>query len=220
MSASDTAIRLTAPEGFAGERLDKTLAALAPAGISRSRLTAMIRAGAVSRDGVPITDPKSKVKAGEVYALTPPTPTEAEPGAEAIPLSVVHEDDHLVVVDKPAGMVVHPAPGAESGTLVNALLHHCGDTLSGVGGVKRPGIVHRIDKDTSGLLVVAKTDLAHQGLSTLFAAHDLDREYLAITRGAPDRADPRLMGAPGVSRCSLPASGCNTLGRSERMRVP
>ncbi|MEL7464567.1 MAG: RluA family pseudouridine synthase [Pseudomonadota bacterium] len=199
MATSGPAIRLTAPEGYDGQRLDKTLAALAPEGISRSRLTTLIREGAVSRDGRAVTDPKAKVKAGEAYDLIVPAATEPVPQAEAIPLDVAYEDDHLIVVDKPAGMVVHPAPGAETGTLVNALLHHCGDTLSGVGGVKRPGIVHRIDKDTSGLLVVAKTDIAHQGLSALFAAHDLDREYLAVTRGAPDRADPRLMGTPGVS---------------------
>ncbi|MEM8752418.1 MAG: RluA family pseudouridine synthase, partial [Pseudomonadota bacterium] len=119
---------------------------------------------------------------------------------EDVPLSVLYEDEHLIVVDKPAGMVVHPAPGAEAGTLVNALLHHCGESLKGVGGVRRPGIVHRIDKDTSGALVAAKTDLAHQGLSALFAAHDLTRDYLAVVRGAPDRGDPRLMGAPGVSQ--------------------
>ncbi|MEO1612392.1 MAG: RluA family pseudouridine synthase [Pseudomonadota bacterium] len=199
MATSGPAIRLTAPEGYDGQRLDKTLAALAPEGISRSRLTALIREGAVSREGRAVTDPKAKVKAGEAYDLIVPDAVEAIPQPEAIPLSVVFEDDYLIVVDKPAGMVVHPAPGAETGTLVNALLHHCGETLSGIGGVKRPGIVHRIDKDTSGLLVVAKTDIAHQGLSALFAAHDLDREYLAVTRGAPDRADPRLMGTPGVS---------------------
>ena len=196
---SDTAIRLTTPEGYDGQRLDKALAMLAPEGVSRSRLTALIREGAVSRDGRAVTDPKAKVKAGEAYDLTLPTVTDADPEPETIPLVIIHEDEHLIVVDKPAGMVVHPAPGAERGTLVNALLHHCGDTLSGIGGVKRPGIVHRIDKDTSGLLVVAKTDIAHQGLSALFAAHDLDREYIAVTRGAPDRADPRLMGTPGVS---------------------
>lgn len=172
----------------------------APQGLSRSRLTELIRAGAVTREsGATLSDPKTAVKAGETFLVVPPPPAEAEPAAEAMPLDIAYEDDWLIVVNKPSGMVVHPAPGAPSGTLVNALLHHCGDSLSGVGGVKRPGIVHRIDKDTSGLLVVAKTDAAHQGLSRLFAAHDLTREYLAITRGAPDRADPRLMGAPGVS---------------------
>jgi len=185
--------------GEAG-RLDKALAANAPAGVSRSRLTALIRAGAVARQGGgPVTDPKAKVKAGEAFEVTMPPAEDPDPTPEDIPLTIVFEDEHLIVVDKPVGMVVHPAPGAPSGTLVNALLHHCGDSLSGINGVKRPGIVHRIDKDTSGLLVVAKTDAAHHGLADLFAAHDLDREYLAITRGAPNRADPRLMGTPGVS---------------------
>jgi 23S rRNA pseudouridine1911/1915/1917 synthase len=193
-------ITLTIGDDQAGARLDKALATLAPAGLSRSRLTALIKQGAVVReDGAKVIDPKAKVKPGEAYSVAAPEPEEAEPQAENIPLTVVFEDEHLIVVNKPAGMVVHPAPGAPNGTLVNALLHHCGDTLSGIGGVKRPGIVHRIDKDTSGLLVVAKTDAAHQGLSALFAAHDLDREYLAITRGSPSRAAPRLMGTPGVS---------------------
>ncbi|MEM7547760.1 MAG: RluA family pseudouridine synthase [Pseudomonadota bacterium] len=198
-SEDETAIRLVVPEGYQGWRLDRSLAALAPDGISRSRLTSLIRAGAISQNGETVTDPKRKVKAGERYALILPDAGEADPVAEDIPLTIVHEDAHLIVIDKPAGMVVHPAPGAESGTLVNALLYHCGDSLSGIGGVRRPGIVHRIDKDTSGLLVVAKTDIAHQSLSAQFAAHDLDREYLAITRGAPDRGDPRLMGTPGVT---------------------
>ena len=144
-------------------------------------------------------DPKHKVKAGEGFVVTLPPAEDATPAPEAIPLTIVFEDDHLIVVDKPAGMVVHPAPGAEAGTLVNALLHHCGASLSGINGVRRPGIVHRIDKDTSGLLVVAKTDAAHHGLAELFQTHDLDREYLAVTRGAPDRGDPRLMGTPGVT---------------------
>lgn len=196
---SGVRIELVAPAGSGRERLDKALAAIAPDGISRSRLAALIRAGALSADGETLTDPKTKVKPGATYALDVPPPEDAAPQAEAIALTVVHEDGNLVVIDKAAGMVIHPAPGAWSGTLVNALLHHCGDSLSGIGGVRRPGIVHRIDKDTSGLLVVAKTDVAHHGLSALFAAHDLDREYLAVTRGAPDRADPRLMGTPGVS---------------------
>lgn len=193
-------ITLTIGDDQAGARLDKALATLAPAGLSRSRLTTLIRDGAVTREsGAKVIDPKAKVKAGEAFLIAAPEPEEADPTPENIPLTVVYEDEHLIVVDKPAGMVVHPAPGAPNGTLVNALLHHCGDTLSGIGGVKRPGIVHRIDKDTSGLLVVAKTDAAHQGLAALFASHDLDREYLAVTRGSPSRADPRLMGTPGLS---------------------
>ena len=180
--------------------MDKALAGVAPPGLSRSRLTDLIRTGHVADEtGAPVTDPKRKTKPGDVFAVTPPPPAPAAPAAQAIALDVVFEDAHLIVVDKPAGMVVHPAPGSPDGTLVNALLHHCGESLSGVGGEIRPGVVHRIDKDTSGLLVAAKTDAAHQGLSALFAAHDLDREYLAVTRGAPDRANPRLMGTPGLS---------------------
>lgn len=120
----------------------------------------------------------------------------AEP--EDIAIEVVYEDDDLIVVNKASGMVVHPAPGSETGTLVNALLHHCGDTLSGIGGAKRPGIVHRIDKDTSGLLVVAKSDAAHQGLAAQFAAHTIERRYTAFTHGAPRRSNPQLVGLPGV----------------------
>lgn len=182
-------------------RLDKALVAALPeqAGLSRSRLQALIAAGAVSRDAVVLADPKTKVRAGDVLVLTLPEPTPAEAGPEAIPLTIVHEDADLIVIDKPAGMVVHPAPGAETGTLVNALLHHCGDSLAGIGGVERPGIVHRIDKDTSGLLVVAKTDRAHAGLSVQFAAHDVERRYDAICWGVPDAGDPRLAGLRGVS---------------------
>ncbi len=190
---------LRAPPDSAGLRLDRALADVLPEGLSRSRLAALIRAGALSLGGETVSDPRAKVKPGADYLLLPPEPEAAEPEPEAIPLVVVHEDADLIVVDKPAGMVVHPAPGAERGTLVNALLHHCGESLSGVGGVRRPGIVHRIDKDTSGLIVAAKSDAAHQGLARLFAAHDLDREYLALCRGVPDRADPRLMGQPGLS---------------------
>jgi 23S rRNA pseudouridine1911/1915/1917 synthase len=194
--AAGLPLTLTAP--LAG-RLDKALAAAAPE-FSRSRLGALAASGAVRRaDGAAVTDPGLKVKPGEVFVLTPPAPVAALPAPEPIPLAVAYEDAHLIVVDKPAGMVVHPAPGAWTGTLVAALLHHCGASLSGVGGVARPGIVHRIDKDTSGLLVAAKTDAAHAGLSALFAAHDVEREYRALVWGAPDRADPRLVGHPAVS---------------------
>ncbi|MGF1660293.1 MAG: RluA family pseudouridine synthase [Rubrimonas sp.] len=178
-------------------RLD---AALSPEGISRSRLAALILAGALTDESENlVTNPALKVKPGASFTLRPPAPVPAAPAPEAIALSVAHEDAHLIVVDKPAGMVVHPAPGATRGTLVAALLHHCGASLSGVGGVARPGIVHRIDKDTSGLLVVAKTDAAHAGLAVQFAAHDLERSYLAVVWGAPDRAEPRLAGLKGVS---------------------
>ena len=174
-----------APEE-AGGRLDKTLAEALP-GLSRARIQALMGEGLVRRDGAPVRDASGKAQAGEYQVLVPP-PIAATPRPEAIPLAVLFEDPHLIVVDKPPGMAVHPAPGSESGTLVNALLHHCGDSLSGIGGVARPGIVHRIDKDTSGVLVVAKTDAAHQGLSALFAAHDIDRLYIALTRGAPHPA--------------------------------
>jgi 23S rRNA pseudouridine1911/1915/1917 synthase len=184
-----------------GGRLDKALAAAVPpdAGLSRSRLRGLIEAGAVAGPGGTVTDPGARVKSGEAWRVDLPAPVPAAPLAQAIPLAIVHEDADLIVVDKPAGMVVHPAPGAPDGTLVNALLAHCGDSLSGIGGERRPGIVHRIDKDTSGLLVAAKTDRAHQGLSALFAAHDIERAYLAVVRGVPDRASARLMGLPGVS---------------------
>ena len=171
-----------APEQASG-RIDKVLADLLPE-MSRARIQALIAEGRVSRDGAPVADASGKAQPGD-YRLEIPPPVAAEPQAEAIPLTVLFEDAHLIVVDKPAGMAVHPAPGSESGTLVNALLHHAGASLSGIGGVARPGIVHRIDKDTSGVVVVAKTDAAHQGLSALFAAHDIERLYIALTRGAP-----------------------------------
>ncbi len=182
-------------------RLDKALAVAVPeeAALSRSRLMRMIAEGAVSRDGVPVTDPKAKVAEGEVYLLRLDPAAEVETRAEDIPLSVVWEDADLIVIDKPAGMVVHPAPGSPAGTLVNALLHHCGDTLSGIGGERRPGIVHRIDKDTSGLLVVAKSDRAHHGLARQFEDHSVTRHYLAVVHGVPSAADPRLRGLRGIS---------------------
>lgn len=150
-------------------------------------------------DGRSLIDPRFRVTEATEVILTLPPPVPATAAPEAIPLVIVHEDPHLLVVDKPAGLVVHPAPGAPDGTLVNALLHHCGGSLSGIGGAVRPGIVHRIDKDTSGLLVVAKTDAAHQGLAAQFAAHDLERRYLAVVHGAPDPAAPRLAGLDGVA---------------------
>jgi 23S rRNA pseudouridine1911/1915/1917 synthase len=183
------------------DRLDRALAAHAPpdASLSRSRLARLIAEGAVTRGGVPVTDVKAKAAAGETYAIAVPAAEDSPIGAEAIPLVVIHEDDDLIVIDKPAGMVVHPAPGSRSGTLVNALIAHCGDTLSGVGGERRPGIVHRIDKDTSGLLVAAKTDRAHHALARQFEKHTAERAYLAVCHGVPDPADPRLRGVPGVA---------------------
>ncbi len=182
-------------------RLDKALAAAVPeeAALSRSRLMRLIAEGAVSRDGVAVTDPKARVAEGEVYHLHLAPAAIVETLAEDIPLSVVWEDADLVVIDKPAGMVVHPAPGSPSGTLVNALLYHCGDTLSGIGGERRPGIVHRIDKDTSGLLVVAKSDRAHHGLARQFEDHSVTRHYLAVVHGLPSATDPRLRGLRGIS---------------------
>ena len=170
----------------AGVRLDKALAEAAPE-LSRARIQALLAQGQVRLAGRVLTSGSAKAEAGR-YEITVPAPTPAEPAPEAIPLTVLFEDAHLIVVDKPPGMAVHPATGSETGTLVNALLAHCGASLSGIGGVARPGIVHRIDKETSGIVVAAKSDAAHQGLSALFAAHDIDRVYVALTRGAPHPA--------------------------------
>ena len=182
-------------------RLDKALARDVPddANLSRSRLAKLIAEGAVCVDGTVIDDPRFRVAEDSEIMVTVAAAEESHIVAEAIPLDVVYEDNDLIVVNKPAGMVVHPAPGTPEGTLVNALIHHCGDSLSGVGGMKRPGIVHRIDKDTSGLLVVAKSDRAHQHLAEQFAAHTVARRYLAICYGVPDQNDPRLKGIKGTS---------------------
>ncbi len=201
MSAPRLPLRVTLGPAT-GQRLDKALAAAVPEGLglSRSRLQALIAEGAVARaDGAAVTDARLRMEPGTEMVLTLPPALPARATAEAIPLVVVYEDADLIVLDKPVGLVVHPAPGAREGTLVNALLHHCGASLSGIGGALRPGIVHRIDKDTSGLIVVAKNDAAHQGLAAQFAAHTLERRYLAVVRGAPDAADPRLAGLGGVS---------------------
>jgi 23S rRNA pseudouridine1911/1915/1917 synthase len=168
----------------AGWRLDRALAAAVPT-LSRERLKTLIRSGAVETKGTAVRDPAVKVKGDERLSVAVPEPEPAHNEPQDIPLTIVFEDEHLLVVDKPAGLVVHPAAGNFDGTLVNALLHHCGRSLSGIGGVARPGIVHRIDKDTSGLLVVAKTDVAHEGLAKQFAAHSIDRRYLAIVSGVP-----------------------------------
>ena len=173
-----------------GQRLDKALAEAAP-DLSRARLQALIADGAVSLDGAVIANGSAKAAAG-TYAIAIPPVASATPLPEAIPLTVLYEDADLIVVDKPAGMAAHPAPGTPSGTLVNALLHHCGASLSGIGGVARPGIVHRLDKDTSGVMVAAKSERAHSGLSKLFAAHDIERTYIALTRGAPSPERGRI----------------------------
>jgi 23S rRNA pseudouridine1911/1915/1917 synthase len=173
----------------AGERLDRVLTA--PIALSRSRLKALILDGAVAIGPRTVRDPGYRVNAGDVITVDVPPPEPAQPAAERIPLNVVYEDADIIVIDKPAGLVVHPAAGHASGTLVNALIAHCGDSLSGIGGVKRPGIVHRLDKDTTGLMVVAKNDAAHQSLAVQFADHGrtgpLERGYLAFAWGAFDR---------------------------------
>ncbi|WP_292112510.1 RluA family pseudouridine synthase [Brevundimonas sp.] len=173
-----------------GGRLDKALADAFPS-LSRARLQALLADGAVRRDGQPVAGGSAKAAPG-LYTVTLPPVAPADPQPEAIPLTVLFEDADLIVIDKPAGMAAHPGPGSETGTLVNALLHHCGDSLSGIGGVARPGIVHRLDKDTSGVMVAAKSDRAHAGLSALFAAHDIERTYIALTRGAPSPARGRI----------------------------
>ncbi|MCI4677556.1 RluA family pseudouridine synthase [Rhodoblastus acidophilus] len=189
-----TKIQIVVEDDGAGQRLDHYLAArpeLGAMSISRTRIKGLIESGLVWLDEAPALIPKTKMRAGQIVEIEVPEAAPAEPKAEKIPLDICFEDEFLIVLDKPAGLVVHPGAGHETGTLVNALIAHCGDSLSGIGGVKRPGIVHRLDKDTSGLLVVAKTDAAHQGLSKLFADHGrtlpLTREYLAICWGAPER---------------------------------
>ncbi len=182
-------------------RVDKALADATD--LSRERVKALIAEGKVRLDGEVASSPKAKAEAGSSFAIHIPPPSDPQASPQDIPITVVHEDDHLIVVDKPAGMVVHPAAGNPDGTLVNALLHHCRGQLSGIGGVARPGIVHRIDKDTSGLLVVAKSDVAHEGLAKQFADHSLERAYLAVCGGHP-----------------MPPSGTVNarLGRSDRDR--
>ncbi|WP_309630004.1 RluA family pseudouridine synthase [Brevundimonas sp.] len=173
-----------------GERLDKALALAFPE-LSRARLQALLLQGAVSVDGQVITGGSGRAGPG-LYRVDLPPVASATPLPQAIALTVLYEDADLIVIDKPAGMAAHPAPGTPDGTLVNALLHHCGASLSGIGGVARPGIVHRLDKDTSGVMVAAKSDRAHAGLSKLFAAHDIERTYIALTRGAPSPERGRI----------------------------
>jgi 23S rRNA pseudouridine1911/1915/1917 synthase len=190
-------------ESEAGQRLDRVLGGRI-AELSRARLQSLIKQGRVTGARGTIEEPGHRVKPGESYTVLVPPPLAAEPSAEHIDLAIVHEDDDLIVVDKPAGLVVHPAPGHAGGTLVNALIAHCGESLSGIGGVRRPGIVHRLDKDTSGLLVVAKSDAAHRGLSEQFAAHGSDgklsRRYLALVWGTPVRPRGAIDAAIARSR--------------------
>lgn len=203
MGDQSSIVTATVDQELAGARLDKALAGLLPA-LSRERLKALILDGRVAGErGEPVRDPSRRVISGQTFTLNVPEATAADAAAQEIPLVIAHEDAHLVVVDKPAGLVVHPAAGNLDGTLVNALLHHCGGSLSGIGGVARPGIVHRIDKDTSGLIVVAKSDTAHEGLARQFKDHSIERRYLAIVSGKP---------AP-------PSGTVDTwIGRSERNR--
>lgn len=190
MTKNAERLSLEVPPEAAGERIDRFLASRLE-NLSRSRIQALIRAGHVRDRRGTIEDPGTRVKPGDALTIEVPPPEPALPEPEAMPLDVVWEDEDLIVIDKPAGLVVHPAAGHASGTLVNALIAHCGASLSGIGGVMRPGIVHRLDKNTSGLLVIAKTDAAHQGLAQQFAAHGadgrLERAYLAFAWGAFDR---------------------------------
>lgn len=184
------------PDSLKGQRLDKALAILA-SDFSRSRLKALIEDGHVTIGKSAVTDAKKKVQPGQKISVQVPPPAPAIPQAEHIPLDVLYEDPDLIIINKPAGLVVHPAAGHDGGTLVNALLHHCQGSLSGVGGVARPGIVHRLDKDTSGIMVAAKHDAAHQGLAAQFADHSIDRAYIAITYGCPTKEANRIEGNIG-----------------------
>ena len=188
----------TVPDAAAGERLDKALAAGLP-DLSRSRVQALLEQGQVREAGRTISDPSLRVKPGQTFDVFVPEAEAAQPEAQDIPLDVVFEDEDVLVIDKPAGLVVHPAAGNPDGTLVNALLAHCGDSLSGIGGVRRPGIVHRLDKDTSGLMVVAKNDRAHHGLTEQFADRTLSRTYHALVWGVPNPKQGRIEGAIGRS---------------------
>jgi len=211
-SDEEIEFRYVADAAAAGERLDAALTR--GLGVfSRARVKDLIEKGAVSINGEPLTEAKRKLKPGDEIVLVAPPPEEAEPEPEDIPLDILYEDDHLIVIDKPVGMVVHPAPGSPSGTLVNALLFHCGDSLKGIGGVKRPGIVHRLDKDTSGVMVAAKTDLAHQHLSAQFADHGrtgpLHRAYVAFVWG-------RMESARGTIEAPLGRDANNRLKQAVR----
>ncbi|WP_378947724.1 RluA family pseudouridine synthase [Mesorhizobium sp. ANAO-SY3R2] len=206
MSASDseegrTLIVLEADSDAAGQRLDQWLAARLAPGLSRSRVQALIKQGAVRVGTKVVDEAKRKLATGDKVSVDMPEPEPATPQGEDIPLDILYEDDELIVINKPAGIVVHPAAGNWTGTLVNALIHHCGKSLSGIGGVKRPGIVHRLDKETSGVMVVAKTDRAHKSLSEAFADHgrtgDLERAYDALVWGIPQRLTGTIDAALG-----------------------
>jgi 23S rRNA pseudouridine1911/1915/1917 synthase len=192
-------VRIVAGPEAGGERVDRFLAG-AIGTLSRSRVKSLIVAGQARCDGAVLAEPAEMVRAGAVYTLTVPAPVAARPAAQAIPFAILYEDADLIVLDKPAGLVVHPAPGNEDGTLVNALLAHCGAALPGIGGERRPGIVHRLDKDTSGVMVVAKTQEAMVALTAMFAARDLDRAYLALVWGVPAPVAGEIEGAIGRDR--------------------
>ena len=188
---------VTFDQSASGERLDRALAAALPT-LTRSRVKALIESRRVAlADGTTVEEPSRKVKTGDSFTVDVPEPEAATPQAQAIDLDILYEDTDLLVLDKPAGLVVHPAPGNPDSTLVNALLAHCGESLSGIGGVRRPGIVHRLDKDTSGVMVVAKNDATHHALSKLFAAHDLTRIYKALVWGAPKARSGTIQAAIG-----------------------
>jgi 23S rRNA pseudouridine1911/1915/1917 synthase len=189
--------RLTVGDDDGGGRLDQWLVGRLDGALSRSRIQGLIKAGAVTVGERAVREPKHKLAAGDSVTLVLPEPEPADPIAEAIALDILFEDDHLIVLDKPAGMVVHPAAGNWTGTLVNALLYHCGASLSGIGGVRRPGIVHRLDKDTSGVMVCAKSDVAHRGLVEQFQVHSIDRAYKAVVWGMPSPRQGRLEGNIG-----------------------
>ncbi len=193
-----TAIAIRVGESDSGQRLDRMLALHLP-GMSRTRLKRLIESGHVTQQGAELRDPSVRVRCDQNFVVFLPESEDAAPGAQSIALDIRFEDAHLIVIDKPAGMVVHPAPGNPDGTLVNALLDHCGASLSGIGGVRRPGIVHRLDKNTSGLMVVAKTEAAHQALSRDFAARRIDRAYTAFVWGVPQIPAGEIAGNIGRS---------------------
>jgi len=195
MDRGVSTLRAVIPDDALGWRLDRALATALPI-LSRERLKALISSGQVTIEGGALTrDPSSKVLPGSTYVIQVPAPAPAHNEPQDIPLVIAYEDEHLIVVDKPAGLVVHPAAGNFDGTLVNALLHHCKGRLSGIGGVERPGIVHRIDKDTSGLIVAAKTDRAHEGLAAQFKRHSIDRRYRLVVAGRPNPTKGTIEGA-------------------------
>ena len=202
MSQNNNTLILEIPEELKSQRMDKALTTLVAKDtpwVSRSRIQSLIKQGLVFSNGSPSTDASRIVSAAEKYSVTIPDPEKAEPEAQAIELDIVHEDDDVIVINKPAGLVVHPAPGNRDNTLVNALLAHCKGSLSGIGGVARPGIVHRLDKDTSGLMVVAKNDMAHQKLSAQFADRSLSRTYWALVWGTPTPVSGKINAPIGRS---------------------